>query len=41
MFFKDPFMGVNHTMSSIEEEKRTGEAYVLMPRFVTVSLEKN
>ncbi len=40
LFFKDPMMGANSAINSIEEKKQTGEAYVLIPGVITVPLEK-
>ena len=40
LFFKNPMMGANNAINSIEEKKQTGEAYVLIPGVITVLLEK-
>ncbi|WP_051184541.1 PEGA domain-containing protein [Desulfatiglans anilini] len=38
LFFKDPAMGVGSSMSSLDAQEKTGEAYVLTPSAVKVTL---
>lgn len=38
LFFKDPRMGIGSSMSSLSSQEKTGEAYVLSPPFVKITL---
>jgi hypothetical protein len=38
LFFKDPRMGIGSSMSSLSSQEKTGEAYVLVPPFVKITL---
>jgi hypothetical protein len=37
-FFKNPYMGINSGVQSLDEQEKTGEAYVLVPSAVNVAL---
>ncbi len=37
-FFKNPYMGINSGVQSLDEQEATGEAYVLVPSAVNVAL---
>ena len=37
-FFKNPYMGVNSGVQSLDEQEQTGEAYLLVPSAVNVAL---
>ncbi len=38
LFFKNPAMGVQSSMSAVSDQEETGEAYILTPAAVTVTL---
>lgn len=37
-FFKNPYMGINSGVQSLDEQEKTGEAYLLVPSAVNVAL---